>query len=184
MEFRYCLLPAIVALVLSSLCLGACTGRPSGGDSLRGVSRENLVRQQEEILAGHDDVSRLSRRERDRLALLQEQERRLENPWVFGEWRERHGARLMFRDDGSVSVGEREGSYDELGVYKFTDPSEAFEGTWTLSYDTEGNPVVTISRPGGGCFVYFFHDSRDRVQEMEGDTSSAVPTGCLFTKMK
>ena len=77
---------------------------PLSLDDLRGVTLDNLVQMREDILAKHADGSELSSVEADNVALLRDQERRLENGWIFGEWRERHGARLIFRDDGSVNV--------------------------------------------------------------------------------
>lgn len=175
----------VIAIALTlAFCLGGCRDRQPGVKEYRGVPKEQLVRQQEEILERHDDGSPLSRKELRKMESLQEQAGRLDNPWVFGEWRERHGARLVFRDDGTVSVGAREGSYDALGVFKFTDPSEAYEGRWTITSDPEGNPVVTVTRPDGGNYLYFFRDRREAVEEMEGDIASPVPTGCFFTKMK
>ncbi len=169
---------------LSLLCVTLSCDRPRPIDpaSLRGVPLETLQQMREDILARHPD-GRLSAVETANVELLREQERRLENAWVFGEWRERHGARLIFRDDGSVSVGAREGEYDELGVYKFISPVQpAYESTWSIGYDQGGNPVVRIARRSGGDLIYPFGESRNRVYEQCGDLQTAVETGCYFTK--
>lgn len=168
------------------LCAGGC-GRDRRIDaaSLRGLPRERIVQMREEILARHADGSALSKRETDNVETLRTQERRLENAWMFGEWRERHGARLIFRDDGSVSVGARSGRYNALGIYEFVSPEEAaFESVWTLVYDPSGEPVVLVARPEGPDLVYPFHRFRDRVYEYSGDLLSASETGCYFVKIQ
>ena len=158
--------------------------RPLDPESLRGLSREELQQMREEILQKHADGSALSRVETANVELIREQERRLDNAWIFGEWRERHGARLIFRDDGSVSVGARGGVYDEFGVYKFVSPEEpAYESTWSIVYDTAGNPVAVIARKGGDL-LYPFHRSRVEVYEQVGDLQTAVETGYYFTKIQ
>lgn len=116
-------------------------------------------------------------------ATLHAQERRLENDWIFGEWQDSHGARLIFRDDGSVSVGARGGTYDELGEYRFISPEEpSFEAVWTLFYDEAGQPVVEIPRPDGSHFIYPFHQSRKEVYERVGDLLESAETGFNFKK--
>ena len=153
--------------------------------SLRGLSQTELQQMREEILARHADGSALSDSETEYIEQIRDQERRLENAWVFGEWRERHGARLIFRDDGSVSVGARGGAYDELGVYKFVSPEvPSFESTWTLIYDTQGKPVVVVVRPGETDLIYPFGSSRTSVRERAGDLQESSETGCLFTKVQ
>jgi hypothetical protein len=172
----------LVLLLSSGLC--AC-GRsaPVVPADLRGVPKEQLQERREEILSRHADGSSLSQRETAEVEALRDQERRLENPWIFGEWQDRHGARLIFRDDGSVSVGARGGYYDELGIYKFTSPEQpAYESTWTLTYDEEGKPVVLVARPDGDSFLYPFHDARRSVHEQQGDLQTAVETGFIFKK--
>ena len=156
--------------------------RPIDPESLRGLSKEQLQQMREEILQKHADGSALSRVETANVELLREQERRLENAWLFGEWKERHGARLIFRDDGSVSVGARGGVYDEVGVYKFISPEEpSFESTWSVVYDAAGDPVVVIVRKGGNL-LYPFHRSRMEVYEQAGDLVTASETGFYFSK--
>lgn len=153
--------------------------------SLRGVSKSELQQMREEILARHADGSALTASETESVELIRDQERRLENAWVFGEWRERHGARLIFRDDGSVSVGARSGEYDELGIYKFFSPEiPSFETTWTLVYDMQGKPVVVVTRPDSSDLIYAFGDSRSSVRERAGDLQESSETGCLFTKVQ
>ena len=116
---------------------------------------------------------------------LRQQERRLENSWVFGEWRERHGARLIFRDDGTVSVGARGGVYDELGVYKFISPEEpSFETTWTVLPDEAGDPVILVLRRDGSSFLYPCHRDRDRLREYVGNLEESTETGFYFTKIQ
>lgn len=165
--------------------LGAGCGRNQSLDaaSLRGLPLEQLQQMREEILARHEDGSPLSDHETQRVELIRDQERRLENAWIFGEWRERHGARLIFRDDGTVSVGARGGVYDELGVYKFVSPEEpAYESVWNLYYDELGEPIAVVSRPDGSGYIYQFHRSRTEVYEWEGDVLMSSPTGYYFTK--
>ena len=152
--------------------------------SLRGLSQTELQQMREEILARHADGSALSDSETEYIEQIRDQERRLENAWVFGEWRERHGARLIFRDDGSVSVGARGGAYDELGVYKFISPEEpSYDAIWTLIYDDKGDPVVLIPAKGSApARVYPFHGSHKEVREQVGDLLTAVETGFYYTK--
>ena len=112
---------AFFIVCLFSLFFVSCScDRPQPLDQadLRGLSLETLQQMREDILASHPD-GKLSAVETANVELIRDQERRLENAWIFGEWRERHGARLIFRDDGSVSVGARDGECDEVGVYKF-----------------------------------------------------------------
>lgn len=173
----------LLSLLLSAV-LSAC-GRSTSVTpaDLRGVPKEQLQERREEILSRHTDGSSLSKQETAEVEVLRDQERRLENAWIFGEWQERHGARLIFRDDGTVSVGARGGYYDELGVYKFS-PSEepSYESTWTLTYDEAGDPVAVVIRREGDCFLYPFHDSRKSVYEQQGDLQTAVETGFYFKK--
>lgn len=175
---------SILLSLLLAACLGAC-GRstPVAPEDLRGIPKEQLQELREEILSRHADGSALSKRETAEVEALRDQERRLDNPWIFGEWQERHGARLIFRDDGTVSVGARGGYYDELGVYKFTSPEQpSYESTWTLTYDEAGDPVAVVIRREGDCFLYPFHDSRKSVHEQQGDLQTAVETGFYFKK--
>lgn len=175
---------SILLSLLLAACLGAC-GRstPVTPEDLRGIPKEQLQELREEILSRHADGSALSKRETAEVEALRDQERRLDNPWIFGEWQERHGARLIFRDDGTVSVGARGGYYDELGVYKFTSPEQpSYESTWTLTYDEAGDPVAVVIRREGDCFLYPFHDSRKSVHEQQGDLQTAVETGFYFKK--
>ena len=178
---------AAIYFLLSSLlvaCLCAC-GRSAQvtPEDLRGVPKEQLQEMREEILSRHADGSSLSKRETAEVEMLRDQERRLDNSWIFGEWQERHGARLIFRDDGTVSVGARGGYYDELGVYKFASPEQpSYESTWTVAYDEEGKPVVLVTRPDGDFFLYPFHDSRKSVHEQQGDLQTAAETGFYFKK--
>ena len=176
---------SIIFLMLFCLLLAACGQKKALEPAdLRGLSKEDLQAMREEILSGHEDGSPLSDEETFRVEELRDQERRLENSWIFGEWQERHGARLIFRDDGSVSVGSRGGEYDELGVYKFISPEKpSFESQWTLVYDSAGDPVALVGRPDGSSLVYRFHRSRNRVLEEAGDLQTSSETGCLFTKV-
>ena len=177
----------ILLCILSLTRLSFSCDRPEPLDpaSLRGLPLETLQQMREDILARHADGSALSAVETANVALLREQERRLENAWVFGEWRERHGTRLLFRDDGTVSVGARGGEYDELGVYKFISPEiPAFESTWTVTYDSAGDPVILVTRRSGGGFLYPFHRSRTAVYEQVGDLQTATETGFYFTKIQ
>lgn len=175
------------SLLLSLFLLGSASSclreQPLDAASLRGLPLEQITQMREDILARHADGSALSRVETANVALLREQERRLENAWLFGEWRERHGARLIFRDDGSVSVGARGGYYDELGVYKFISPEQpAFETTWTVALDQAGDPVILIARPSGPGMVYFCHRERNSLSERSGDLQESSETGFYFTK--
>ena len=153
--------------------------------SLRGLSKEELKQMREEILARHTGGGSLSRVETANVELLREQERRLENAWVFGEWQERHGARLIFRDDGSVSVGARSGYYDELGVYKFISPEQpAFEAVWSVAQDTAGNPVILIPQSSGPGLVYFCQRDHKSLTERAGDLQESAETGFYFTRIQ
>lgn len=172
---------AVLLAVLSS-CGGGKQPEPLDPSSFRGMSKEQLQEMREEIYARHSDGSALTDGETQNVEELRAQERRLENAWIFGEWRERHGARLIFRDDASVSVGARGGMYDELGVYKFISPEEpSFETIWTVYYDEAGDPVVVVPRPDGSNYIYPFHRSRKEVYERSGDLLESVETGFYFT---
>lgn len=178
------LLAALPAVFFSS-CGRGKEQPPLDASDLRGVPIAQLQEMREEIFERHKDGSELTDSETWRVEILREQERRLENAWVFGEWRERHGARLIFRDDGSVSVGARGGAYDELGVYKFISPEEpSFEMTWTVLYDDAGEPVVVVPRPDGSHFIYPFHRSRNEVYERVGDLQESTETGFYFKKIQ
>lgn len=173
----------LVAALLAP-CLCACGRRPAvQPEAFRGIPKEQLQEMREEILSRHADGSALSERETAEVEALRDQERRLENSWIFGEWQERHGARLIFRDDGTVSVGARGGYYDEVGVWKYISPEQpSFESTWTLVYDAAGDPVAIVARPEGESFVYPFHDSRKSVHEQLGDLQTSGETGFYFKK--
>ena len=177
----------LLSLVLLAGLLAAACGRdkPLDAASLRGMPREQLQQMRQEILDRHGEGEPLSDRETALVEQIREQERRLDNAWIFGEWRERHGARLIFRDDGTVSVGARTGIYDELGVYKFISPEvPSFEAVWTLVYDAAGDPVAVIPQPDGGHLLYPFHRSRNAVYEQAGDWQQAADTGFYFTKIQ
>lgn len=173
------------AVALAVFCASCGRGKqPDVPDasSLRGLSKEELQEMREEILAANEGKE-LGRKETARVELIREQERRLENAWIFGEWRERHGRRLIFRDDGTVSVGARSGAYDELGVYKFISPEEpSFEAVWTVLYDAAGDPVVVVPQPDGEDLLYPFHKARSSVYECTGDLQASRETGCYYTK--
>ena len=178
--FRFFLCSSLLAACLCGCRSHSTPATPMG---FRGIPKEQLQERREEILSRHADGSTLSRNETDEVEAIRDQERRLDNPWIFGEWQERHGARLIFRDDGTVSVGARGGYYDELGVYKFTSPEQpSYESTWTLTYDEAGDPVAVVIRREGDCFLYPFHDSRKSVHEQQGDLQTAVETGFYFKK--
>jgi len=175
------LLPVLLAAGLSA-CGHKVKTTP---EAFRGVPKEQLQEQREAILSRHADGSALSERETAEVEAIREQERRLDNSWIFGEWQERHGARLIFRDDGTVSVGARGGYYDEVGIYKFISPEvPSFESVWTVTYDAEGNPVAMVERPSGDYYLYPFHDSNKSVYEQEGDLNVAIGTGCFFQKIQ
>ena len=161
----------LLCVLLAGLLAVACgRDKPLDAAALRGMSKEELQQMRQEILDRHGEGQSLSDRETALVEQIREQERRLDNAWIFGEWRERHGARLIFRDDGTVSVGARTGVYDELGVYKFISPEEpSFEAVWTLAYDPSGDPVAVVPQPDGGNFLYPFHRSRNAVYEQAGD---------------
>ncbi len=177
----------ILLLLLLSLvaAFSACGRRAKLLDpsSLRGMSLEQLQTMREQIQSRHADGSSLSAVEAANVAVLRAQERRLENAWIFGEWRERHGARLIFRDDGTVNVGARAGAYDELGIYKYL-PAEqpSYESLWELIYDESGDPLVLVGTDDG-YLVYPFHGSRSEVYECSGDLLEVTPTGCYFVKI-
>ena len=183
---RATLILAGFLLACLSISCTCTTGRttPLSLDDLRGLPLETVIQMREDILAKHPDGGSLTKAEADNVALLRDQERRLENAWLFGEWRERHGSRLMFRDDGTVSVGARGGAYDELGVYKFISPEEpSYDAIWTLVYDDKGDPVVLIPAKGSApARVYPFHGSHKEVREQVGDLLTAVETGFYYTK--
>ena len=162
-------------LLLTAFSLLSCRcERPLDAGDLRGKSREELQQMREAVLARHADGSELSRRETAYVEQLRQQERRLENAWVFGEWRERHGARLIFRDDGTVSVGARGGVSEE--------PS--FETTWTVLPDEAGDPVILVLRRDGSSFLYPCHRDRDRLREHVGNLEEFTETGFYFTKIQ
>lgn len=174
-------------LLLCFLAAAVCGCRkPLDAAALRGLPKEQIESMLQEILSRHADGSALSKRETADAELLREQLRRLENAWIFGEWRERHGTRLIFRDDGTVSVGARGGVYDEWGVYKFISPERpSYESHWSVFYDQAGDPVVLIAaKPGGSAFLYPFHGSRNSVHEQEGDLSASSETGFFFTRIQ
>ena len=175
----------VCVFILVSLSASCNRPQPLDPDSLRGLSLETLQEMREDILAQHEDGSELSPVETANVELLREQERRLENSWVFGEWRERHGARLLFRDDGTVSVGARGGEYDELGIYKYVSPEiPAYESTWSVAFDEAGDPVILVDgQADGEGLLYAFHKSRKEVYEQAGDLQTAAETGYYFTKM-
>ena len=176
---------AYLLLILSLLAVSCGPGKAVEPDDLRGLSKEDLEAMRMEILSRHADGSRLSSRETADVELIREQERRLENAWILGEWRERHGHRLIFRDDGTVSVGARGGVYDELGVYKFISPEEpSFEAVWTLLYDASGDPVAVVTQPSCEDLLYPFHKERKSVFEWTGDLQTARETGCYYSKIQ
>lgn len=183
---RFCHLLFFCCLLLVFSTVVSCTcERPLDASALRGLSKEELQQMRETVLARHADGSPLSGRETAYVEQLREQERRLDNPWIFGEWRERHGARLIFRDDGTVSVGARGGVYDEWGVYRFISPEEpAYESVWTVGYDTAGDPVIYIARKDGSRLIYPCHRSRNDFSECAGELEDARETGYYFTKMQ
>ena len=179
-------LSVLSALLLCGLVSLSCTGnkRIDVAD-LRGVPKEELQSMREQILSRHAEGDVLSKRETAQVEAIREQERRLDNAWIFGEWRERHGARLIFRDDGTVSVGARSGVYDKLGVYKFISPEEpAFESVWSVVLDEAGDPVIIVRRKAGPDLVYPCHRSRNSFSEYSGDLLEATETGCFFTKIQ
>ena len=177
----------LLPVILLAGMLGAACHREKlpDADALRGLPKEDLQAMRESILARHADGSALSDLETQSVELLRAQERRLDNAWIFGEWRERHGARLIFRDDGTVSVGARSGVYDEWGVFKYISPeTPAYEEIWTLLYDEAGDPVAVVPQPGGPDLLYPFHRSRKEVYERTGDLLESVETGCYFSKIQ
>ena len=180
LQIRLFLPLLLLAGVLVSACSGKKTVDPS---SLRGLPVEQLQQMREEILEQAGGKP-LSAEETALVEQIREQERRLENAWIFGEWRERHGHRLIFRDDGTVSVGARGGMYDELGVYKFISPEEpSFEAVWTLLFDASGDPVAVVTQPSGEDLLYPFHKERKNVYEWTGDLQTARETGCYYSKI-
>lgn len=183
-SFLFCLL-ACALLAAGPMVSCTCTReKPLEAADLRGLTQAQLQQMREEILARHADGSPLSSCETANVELLREQERRLDNGWVFGEWRERHGARLIFRDDGTVSVGARDGVYDELGVYKFISPEQpSFESVWRVVYDEEGNPVVLVSTPSGPDLIYPGRRGAKTLNERTGDLQLSSETGYYFTKI-
>lgn len=176
----------LIAAFAACLCAATACNKPKTLDasSLRGLPQEQVRQMRESILSKHEDGSSLSKRETAQVEMLREQERRLENSWIFGEWRERHGARLLFRDDGTVSVGARGGEYDEFGVYKFFSPEEpSYESFWSLFYDEAGDPVAVVSTASGEKLLYPFHRSHTEVRERRGDLQESSETGCYFVKI-
>lgn len=176
----------IALILLSALLLTLSSCAPKSrvdSDALRGLSAESLQEMREEILSRHSDGSPLSDSETAEVELIREQERRLANGWIFGQWVDKHGARLIFRDDGTVSVGARRGAYDEFGIFKFF-PSEepSYETSWSVTYDVAGDPVVMVNARSGETLIYPFHKSRKEVYEMSGDLQTGAMTGFLFTK--
>lgn len=176
----------IALILLSALLLTLSSCAPKSrvdSDALRGLSAEILQEMREEILSRHSDGSPLSDSETAEVELIREQERRLANGWIFGQWVDKHGARLIFRDDGTVSVGARRGAYDEFGIFKFF-PSEepSYETSWSVTYDVAGDPVVMVNARSGETLIYPFHKSRKEVYEMSGDLQTGAMTGFLFTK--
>ena len=168
----------LLAVLLTSACTGKKIVEPS---SLRGLSVEQLQQMRQDILDRAGGKT-LSVEETAFVEELRDQERRLDNAWIFGEWRERHGARLIFRDDGSANVGARTGTYDEVGVYKFFATEQpSYETIWSVYYDEAGDPVVLVATPDGDYLVFPFHDSRNRVYERRGSllesgkTDSSLP---------
>ena len=181
------LAPLLLTCLLAAIPILSCEKeQPLDLSALRGIPLETLTRMREDILARHADGSALSKVEAANVALLRDQERRLGNAWIFGEWRERHGARLLFRDDGTVTVGARGGEYDELGVYKFISPEQPpYESVWSVVYDAGGNPVVLVEAKGQAPpLVYPFEGSRTSVREQAGDLSAAIETGFYFSKVR
>ncbi|MBR0223258.1 MAG: hypothetical protein IJL93_03180 [Bacteroidales bacterium] len=172
-------------LILSNTVLSCTRGRPLDASDLRGLSKAELQQKREAVLARHADGRPLSGRETAYVEQLREQERRLDNSWIFGEWRERHGSRLIFRDDGTVSVGARGGTYDEWGVYHFISPEEpSYESVWTVGYDAAGDPVIYVARKDGSRLIYPCHRSRNSFSECAGDLETASETGFYFTKIQ
>lgn len=170
------------ALLLPAACKSVKTLDP--GD-LRGLSKEQLQEMRQSVYDRHGEGEDLSASETALVEQLREHERRLDNAWVFGEWRERHGRRLIFRDDGTVSVGARSGAYDEWGVYKYFSAEEpSYEAIWTVVYDVAGHPVVVVPQPGGDDLLYPFTDSRTNVYERTGDLQASQETGCYYTKIQ
>ena len=175
---RFLVFRLVCLCLLSFFALEGCSrGKAPFNDpsELRGKSMEELRQIQKDIIE----------KKAGDIEMIREQERRLENPWIFGEWRERHGQRLIFRDDGTVSVGARSGAYDELGVYKYFSAEEpSFETVWTLLQDAAGDPVAMISQPYGENLLYPFHKDRNHVYEQTGDMQISRETGCYFTKVQ
>ena len=169
--------------VLYGLLAGGCARQKTPDpSSLRGKSREELQQMREDIVSAKEGKA-LSAKETAVVEMLREQERRLDNAWIFGEWRERHGRRLIFRDDGTVSVGAKGGEYDEWGVYKFISPEEpSFEAVWSVLYDASGDPVVVVPQPSGENLLFPFHKARASVYESTGDLQTARATGAYYTK--
>jgi hypothetical protein len=187
MDMRYALFRLVCLCLFSFFLLEGCSrgkvpfNEPS---DLRGKSMEELQQMQKQILQEKAGKI-LSDEELACIEMIREQERRLENPWIFGEWRERHGQRLIFRDDGTVSVGARNGAYDELGIYKYFSAEEpSYETVWTLLQDASGDPVAMISHPYGENLLYPFHKDRGHVYEQIGDMQISRETGCYFTKVQ
>jgi hypothetical protein len=173
-----------VTVLLATACKGK-SEKPLEPADLRGLTKEQLQEMRQSIYNSHGEGEDLTAGETARVEQLRDQERRLDNAWIFGEWRERHGRRLIFRDDGTVSVGARDGAYDELGIYKYFQAEEpSYETVWTLVYDAAGHPVVIVPQPAGDDLLYPFTGSRSSVYERTGDLQTSVETGCFFTKIQ
>ena len=183
LRLNHVILFAAVMAVVSTSCGREKQPAPMDAASLRGMPKEQIQQMREEIYERHSDGSVLTDSETQRVEVLREQERRLENVWILGEWRERHGRRLIFRDDGSVSVGAKSGAYDELGVYKYISPEEpSYEAVWSVCYDAAGDPVIVVPQPSGENLLYPFHKDRSSVYERTGDLQVSRETGCYYTK--
>lgn len=187
MDMRFSFYRLVCLCLFSFLLLEGCSrGKVPITEpaDLRGKSMGELQQLRKDILQEKAGKV-LSDEELACIEMIREQELRLANPWIFGEWRERHGRRLIFRDDGTVSVGARNGAYDELGIYKYFSAEEpSFETVWTLLLDTAGDPVAMISQPYGENLLYPFHKDRNHVYEQVGDMQISRETGCYFTKVQ
>ena len=92
MDMRYALFRLVCLCLFSFFLLEGCSrgkvpfNEPS---DLRGKSMEELQQMQKQILQEKAGKI-LSDEELACIEMIREQERRLENPWIFGEWRERH----------------------------------------------------------------------------------------------
>ncbi|MBP5626021.1 MAG: hypothetical protein J6W98_03795, partial [Bacteroidales bacterium] len=81
---RFSLFAAGFVLACLSVSCTCTTGRTVALslDDLRGLPLETIVQMREDILAKHPDGASLSKTEADNVALLRDQERRLENAWL------------------------------------------------------------------------------------------------------